>query len=356
MPTASLVHAVVSAAAVGLLLTTLRKAGPRAGGLAAAVPINSVPALFWLSLEHGGAYATSAVVGSLWGTGLTVLLGATFARMALAVHASLAGLLASLAIGTLVALTWALPAMPAAVAVLTLGAIVFGPAALPRLPADDAHRRAGQRHSPWLSMAAAGAMSLLVTELSRHSGPQLCGLVAAIPVVGVFALHAGYRQGGAPLMLRVLGGYLDGMAAKAAFLGALALAWALDAGAWAWPVALAAAAAALAAKQRLCGRARALSTRRQPGVGDGAVDHVAKDRPVGNALRRTLHHENDEQVVAGIEPPVRSARAAPGDLADRRGVRGLAGARADGESEAEPVPRSRQVQRRARDRRAELVA
>ena len=84
-------------------------------------------------------------------------------------------------------------------------------------------------------MATAGAMSLLVTELSRHSGPQLCGLVAAIPLVGMFAMHAGYRQGGAPLMLRVLGGYLDGMAAKAAFLGALALAWALGAGAWAWP-------------------------------------------------------------------------------------------------------------------------
>ena len=100
-------------------------------------------------------------------------------------------------------------------------------------------------------MAAAGAMSLLVTELSRHSGPQLCGLVAAIPLIGMFALHAGYRQGGAPLMLRVLGGYLDGMAAKAAFLGTLALAWALGAGAWAWPIGFAAAAIALQVKHRL---------------------------------------------------------------------------------------------------------
>jgi hypothetical protein len=46
MPTTSFAHAVLSAAAVGLLLSTLRRAGPRAGGLAAAVPINSVPALF----------------------------------------------------------------------------------------------------------------------------------------------------------------------------------------------------------------------------------------------------------------------------------------------------------------------
>jgi len=106
-------------------------------------------------------------------------------------------------------------------------------------------------------LAVAGEIqSLLVTELSRHSSPQLCGLVAAIPLVGMFALHAGHRQGGAPLMLRVLGGYLDGMAAKAAFLGALALAWALDAGAWAWPIGLAAAAIALWAKHHLRQRAR----------------------------------------------------------------------------------------------------
>jgi len=46
------------------------------------------------------------------------------------------------AIAGLVALTWALPAMPAAVAVLTVCAILFGHAALPRLPASDPHRRA----------------------------------------------------------------------------------------------------------------------------------------------------------------------------------------------------------------------
>ncbi|HSC65918.1 MAG TPA: hypothetical protein VLD35_19940 [Caldimonas sp.] len=207
MPVSSFVHAALSAAAVGLLLVTLRSAGPRAGGLAAAVPINSIPALFWLSLEHGGGYATSAVVGSLWGTGLTVLLGTSFARLTLAVQA-----------------------------------------AMPRRHESDPHRGTTRRTGTALSMAAAGAMSLVVTELSRHSGPQLCGLVAAVPIVGLFALRAGYRQGGAPLMLLVLGGYLDGMAAKAAFLAALALAWAVGAGAWAWPIALAAAALALRVK------------------------------------------------------------------------------------------------------------
>src|SRR3954452_469582 len=124
MPTTSLAHAALSAAAVGVLLTTLRRAGPRAGGLAAAVPINSMPALFWLSLEHGGAYATTAVLGTLWGTGLTVLLGTSFARLASALHAARAALLAWLAIGGLAILTLDLPIVPAAAALLAICAVV----------------------------------------------------------------------------------------------------------------------------------------------------------------------------------------------------------------------------------------
>jgi hypothetical protein len=42
------------------------RAGPPGGRPRAAVPISSLPALFWLSQEHGGAFAASAVLGSLW--------------------------------------------------------------------------------------------------------------------------------------------------------------------------------------------------------------------------------------------------------------------------------------------------
>jgi len=251
MPTASLARAALSAAAVAVLLMALRHAGPRAGGLAAAVPINSMPALFWLSVEHGGGYAAAAALGSLWGTGLTVLLGLTFARMALACHALVAALLAWLAIGALAALSWALPPAPGgAAAALALVTIVIGQVALPRPPSGPRRHGAG-RGGPLQSVVVAGAMSMLVSELSRHGGPRFCGLVAAIPVVGMCALYAGYRQGGVALMLRVLRGYLDGMLAKAACLGALGSAWAVGAGAWAWPAALAAAGFALLAQRSL---------------------------------------------------------------------------------------------------------
>ena len=60
--------------------------------------------------------------------------------------------------------------------------------------------------------------------------PAVLRVVAALPVLGVCAMVAGYRQGGVPVMFAVLGGYLDGMLAKAAFLAGLGLAWAAGAG------------------------------------------------------------------------------------------------------------------------------
>jgi hypothetical protein len=250
MFTSNVARAALSAAVVGLLLMTLRHANPRASGLAAAVPINSMPALFWLSVEHGGGYAATAALGSLWGTGLAALLGLTFARMAQICNAAVAALLAFLAIGALAALIWALPAALTAATALALVTILMSRVAQLR-PSGGARRHTDGITDALRSMGIAGAMSFVVSELSRHGGPQFCGLVATIPVVGMCAVYAGHRQGGAPLMLRVLDGYLAGMLAKAAFLGALFLAWGAGVGPWAWAMAMAGAGVALLAQRSL---------------------------------------------------------------------------------------------------------
>lgn len=205
LPIDLLAKAAMSAAAVGVLLWLLRRAGPRASGLAAAVPVSSLPALFWLSVDHGGRYAASAASGSLAGTLLTLLL----AWLALALA--------------------------------------------PRRDGCTAHAMQGRggRRTALPSMVAAGAMSALVSALSRHGSPEFCGLVAALPVLGGCATFAAHREGGAMLALQVLGGYLDGMWAKAAFLAALGWAWAAGAGSWAWAAALAGASIALLARGRV---------------------------------------------------------------------------------------------------------
>jgi hypothetical protein len=204
MPSAHLARAALSAAAVGVLLLLLRRSGPRAGGLVAAVPVNSMPALFWLWMEHGAVFASRAALGSLWCTGLAALAGLGFAHLART-------------------------------------RTFVSHAGLPHMPNPRARRTVGPQ-TPLQSMAVAGAMSLFVSALAQHAGPQLCGMIAALPLVAMFALHAGHRQGGSASMLLVLGGYLEGLLAKAAFLGALSAAWAEGAGGWAWPLALAVAA------------------------------------------------------------------------------------------------------------------
>ena len=242
--------AALSAAAVGALLTMLRHAAPRASGLAAAVPISSMPALFWLSMEHGGGYAATVALGSFWGTGLTALLGVAFARLTSICHAAVAASLACAAVGILAALIWTLPAALTAMTAFALIVVLTGRTAQSH-SRSASQRRAGGLIESVLSMGFAGVMSLLVAEVAKHGAPQVGGLVATIPVVGTCALYSGHRRGGAPVMLRVLDGYLTGMLAKAAFLGALCAAWSAGVGSWAWAIALAVASVALLAQRNL---------------------------------------------------------------------------------------------------------
>jgi hypothetical protein len=123
-------------------------------------------------------------------------------------------------------------------------------------------------------MAVAGAMSLLTSELSRHGGAQLCGLVATIPVIGASTAFAGHRRGGPSMMLRVVDGYLAGMLAKATFLTALYFAWQAGAGAAAWPLALSGGGVALAAQRSIRAVRQRGGERRRPagsGVGKSAA-------------------------------------------------------------------------------------
>jgi hypothetical protein len=246
----SLAKAALSAVFVGILLAVLRHATPRSAGLAAAVPINSMPALYWLSVDHGGAYAATAALGSLWGTGLTALLGLAFVYATRIGNLALAALLALLGVGALAAMIWESPAALTAITGLAMLAVLAGQAQQ-RASEGSARRRRGRAADVLFSMGVAGGMSLATSELSHHGGPQLCGLIATVPVIGLSTMVAGHREGGAPLMLRVLDGYLAGMLAKAAFLAALYCAWRAGSDGWAWAAAFATAGLALEAQRRL---------------------------------------------------------------------------------------------------------
>lgn len=245
-------QALVTAAVVGGLQWLMKRGGPRVSGWVAAVPVTSAPALFWLSLERGGGWAAQAATAALVSTGLTAVFALVYGRgcvrrcptactaLALLTCTSLGlvvqpqlqdGLLAS-ALFAFMALAWA----------------GFG---LPRMQAAASRRPdpRRERRNRWLVMAVAAALTLLTGGLSSVVGPAVCGLVAAVPVVGICTIVSTHQREGAALTGALLKAYVEGSLAKVVFLVALALGLGVLGTAWAWSLALLAAALALTGQQ-----------------------------------------------------------------------------------------------------------
>jgi hypothetical protein len=98
-------------------------------------------------------------------------------------------------------------------------------------------------------------------------------------------VYAGHRQGGTPVMLGVVDGYLAGMLAKAAFLGALYLAWRAGSSGWAWSLAFCCGVLALAAQRSIRSVRARFGTVRRPGkerlIGGTPGRGARNARPLG---------------------------------------------------------------------------
>lgn len=245
-------QALVTASAVGGLQWLVKRGGPRLGGWVAAVPVTSAPALFWLSLERGGDWAAQAATAALVSTGLTAVFVLVYGRGCVrrcpAVCTALA-LLSCTALGVLVQ-----PPLAGALFASTLFAfatLAWARRGLPRVQAAPSRRVDPQREqrNRWLVMGVAGALTFLTLSLSGAVGPAVCGLVAAIPIVGICTIVSTHQREGAALTGALLKAYVEGSLAKAVFLVGLALGLSALPVAWAWLMALGAAAVALAAQQ-----------------------------------------------------------------------------------------------------------
>lgn len=211
----------LTALAVALVLCVLRRAGPRFGGLAAAIPVTSVPALAWASWEQGAAFAAASATAALLATGMTGLFALRYAwaaRRQAPWQALLAAALPALLLTGLVS------GLGGSLVLSLTGAtgilIVCG---LLMPPATPAQPRVTHWHRELLmTMAVSGAVTALMTLIAPRVPPLLCGLVAAIPVVGMSTTVSVHAQGGSGTVTVFLRAYLQGLLAKLAFLGSLA--------------------------------------------------------------------------------------------------------------------------------------
>ena len=170
-----------------------RRWGPAIGGWLVSLPLTSGPVTFFLALDHGTAFAATAVVGSLMG--LVAITGFTLAFAAGLVRSGpRAGILLAIA--------------------------------LRLLPVSGARRAAGP-HPAWDLPARIVIGTCLVVGLTTIApllGAHTSGIVATFPVyVSILALFT-HRQEGVPGALDVLRGLLLGLFGTAAFMLVLAVA------------------------------------------------------------------------------------------------------------------------------------
>jgi hypothetical protein len=186
------------------------------GGLLATFPLVAGPALLFLAVEQGLAFAAEAARGTL--VALTAVAGAGVAYAWAAQRAPWwLSLLASWTCFLVVSLalqTFRLPLIPAlivAVASFVVGRAALPPARAPRAPAAPA---------AWdlpLRMLSAMAIVLLVTELAERLGPSLTGALTPFPVALTILLAFTHARGGPDTMVRFLHGFMPGMWSFAVF-------------------------------------------------------------------------------------------------------------------------------------------
>jgi hypothetical protein len=200
-----------------------RRWGPAIGGWLVSLPLTSGPVTFFLALDHGTAFAATAIVGSLMG--LAAIAGFTLAFAAGLVRAGpragiLVAIVAFASIGVLVQ-----PVLNAPVGILFVVVLAALAVALRLLPESGARRAAGP-HPAWdlpARMAIGTGLVVGLTTIAPLLGPHTSGIIATFPVyVSILTLFT-HRQEGLPGALDVLRGLLVGLFGTAAFMLVLAL-------------------------------------------------------------------------------------------------------------------------------------
>jgi hypothetical protein len=215
-----------------------RRWGPRVGGWLTALPVVAGPALLFLAVEQGDAFAgaaAGATLVALIGVGAFGVVYGWMARVASWPACLLSGWVAfGLATGALSAVPWSLPV--ALVAVLVAFAVssrllpaAAGPPTASPPPAWDLPLR----------MTGALALVLTVTLLAERLGPRLSGALTPFPVALAVVLAFTHAQQGSPAVIALLRGFLPSMCSFALFCFVLAVAMVPLGFAIAFPVALA---------------------------------------------------------------------------------------------------------------------
>ncbi|MET0348966.1 MAG: hypothetical protein ABW067_04170 [Rhizobacter sp.] len=210
------VKATLTAVAVLLVMAAARRGGRRFGGMVAALPLVTAPALAWIVHEDGVAFAVEAAIGSTAACAMMALFALGYAWAARR-HRATVALLCGLGGAALMAAPALMASGHAADALLlacTTCALVWL-----RMPAggeDVAPRHRSTRSMVFVALAAAG-IAALAASVGPSVGGFAAGLLASLPVITASVAMFEHTACGHRAASHFLRGYVGGLVGKAAF-------------------------------------------------------------------------------------------------------------------------------------------
>jgi hypothetical protein len=213
----------VSPLLIGTVTWSQRRFGSVVGGLLAALPLTSGPAILLVGLAHGptlaGAVAANSFPGLLVAAGFD--LGyAVVARKRSWVVALLVG--GGVYVVLAVVLRWAaLP--PVAGAAVTLGGIGLMVRCWPREAGPVRRVVAPPRWDLPARMVIAGSVTATITEVAPTLGGPLTGLLSQLPILGCTMAVFTHRQAGPAGAVLLLRAIVRGLPCCVVFYATLAL-------------------------------------------------------------------------------------------------------------------------------------
>ncbi len=235
----ALARGALTALVIGALLLAAQRFGRGAAGLLAGLPTVTGPAMLWLALDRGEAFAAAAAVGAV-AAGIACAVFALGYGLASRRHGPPAALGIAL-LASALPLPWlALPewsillwlVLTSSVCLACQGALGVvvqvereAPRPLRPPPAPTAPQPAARPGRGWLTTAVvSGLVSALAAALAGTVGPFWAGMLTSPPLLAAaVALELHRRPGGRGDALGFLHGYTAGLLGRGLFVAAFGL-------------------------------------------------------------------------------------------------------------------------------------
>jgi len=194
--------------------------GPAVSGWLVSLPFTSAPVIFFLAIEQGDAFASSASVGVILGLASIVLFAFAYCWLSLRQEGTAWPYPLLLGSAAFFLLTFVFVDIPAPSLAAFVGVVVFLLLAYRRLPRARSTTGTNLPAARWeiaFRMVAATVLVLLITQASTMLGPQLSGLLTPFPVYVSVLASSTYRLQGAASAAQLVRGATMGLFTPAVF-------------------------------------------------------------------------------------------------------------------------------------------